>query len=284
MKKLIVIAAAVAFVSFGVQVMASPPVEPPKEGFVISTTTDIECLGTMEESESYNTTYFAGATGDGPNSLAPATGGAFNRGAEVAYEQDFKAIDGLTRFVKDFDADSHDAPNLEVSKAIGYVADPASSAAVATHEEKVGLSVVAAGDDGVNFSGLLSLCPWVTTTTYPATNEGIAAGNSFKVTAIDGFTSDSEVISTEIPKLTHEVDATNDEGGFAGIGEISAAFVVELFEGDSQFDGENVPGIQSRTTYEEFASASGVWNFSKDMEYQSTFPSLGLANPFNRVP
>jgi hypothetical protein len=204
----------------------------------------------------------------------------------VAYEQEFKAIDGLTRFVKDFDADSNDDPNLEVAKAIGYIADPESLAAVATHEERVGLSVVAAGDGALNFDGLLSLCPWVTTTSYPATNEGIAAGNSFKVTAIEGFTSNSEVISTDIPALTHNVDASNDEGGFAGVGDISAAFVVELFEGLTGFDqgDDGPPPIQSRTTYEEFASASGVWNFSKDMEYQATFPSLGLANPFNRVP
>jgi hypothetical protein len=123
----------------------------------------------------------------------------------------------------------------------------------------------------------------VTTTSYPATNEGIAAGNSFKVTSIGGFTSNSEVVSTDIPQLAHNVDAD-------GVGDISAAFVVELFEGLTGYDVGDPedpaapPPIQSRTTYEEFASASGVWNFSKDMEYQATFPELGLVNPFLRVP
>ncbi len=293
MKRLFAIVVAVALVTFGAQVMASPPVGPPKEGFLITTNTDIECFGTVEEKEAYNWTYYQRADNDpdgtgpnGGNPLRPRTGGAFNRGAEVAYQEDFKAIDGITRFVKDFSADSHSEPNLQVAKVIGYLADPESPAAQATFTEKVGLSVVAAGDGGLNFSGLLSLCPWVTTSSYPATNEGIAAGSSFKVTAIQNFNTQSEVVSTDIPNLTYTVDAFNKEGGFAGVGEIKAAFVVELFEGAGAYQGRDAgaPPIQSRTTYTETASAKGIWNFTKTMEYQSQFPELGLANPFLRVP
>lgn len=298
MKRIVAMIALAAMFAFVGTTFASPPVEPPKEGFLITTNTDIECFGTVEEKESYNTTYFARSTGGGPNSLQPRTGGEFNRGAEVAYSEDFKAIDGITRFVKDFAADSHNEPNLQVAKVIGYLADPESPAAQATFTEKVGLSVVAAGDSGLNFSGLLSLCPWVTSSSYPATNEGIAAGSSFKVTAIQNFNTQSEVVSTDIPNLTYTVDAFNKEGGFAGVGEIQAAFVVELFEGADRWvevPGEGpaerdgrvpgpVPPIQSRTTYTETASAKGVWNFTKTMEYQSQFPELGLANPFLRVP
>ncbi len=219
MKRLFAIVVAVALVTFGAQVMASPPVGPPKEGFLITTNTDIECFGTVEEKEAYNWTYYQRADtdpdGDGPNGgnpLRPRTGGAFNRGAEVAYQEDFKAIDGITRFVKDFSADSHSEPNLQVAKVIGYLADPESPAAQATFTEKVGLSVVAAGDGGLNFSGLLSLCPWVTTSSYPATNEGIAAGSSFKVTAIQNFNTQSEVVSTDIPNLTYTVDLRGQHG------------------------------------------------------------------------
>jgi hypothetical protein len=259
--------------------LGAPPVPGPAEGFIISTSTDIECIGTVRESSSYNSTTYAG---DGP--LAPATGGGYNSGSEVAYKSDFRAIDGFTRFVKEFSADSNTAPNLESSTAIGYEADPSSPAALATFEEKVGISVVSAGQNGLNFSGLLSLCPWATSFGSGATNTSVAAGSKFNVTSINNFTSEAEATTTDVPSLSYAVNAFDREGGFAGVGDIAASMVVEIFESGEAFDGTTTPPLQSRTSFEESASASGVWNFSKEMDWGSRFTGIGSGNPFTQVP
>jgi len=181
-----------------------------------------------------------------------------------------------------------------VFKLIGYEADPDNTASLAIHEERVGLAVVSAGGDlGPNLGGLLSLCPWVVDGgEYPATNEGIAAGSTFKVTELENFTTRSQVTSTDIPNLQYEVDAPY------GVGTIEASFIVELWEGRDVWGQEDrswpgpiipiatgtvqlpVPDLMSRTTYTEYARADGVWDFYKSMEYQSTFPELGILNPF----
>jgi len=289
MKKLFVLAVALAFVVVGAQAFASPPVKPPAEGFIISTETAIECDGTVKESESFNWTYFEGykqgniiAYGAGTSAAAPyyaAPGYGWQEGAQIAYQQDFSAVNGVTSFIKDFAATTQSIPNLTVNKIIGFTANPG-NAGLATHTEKVGMSIVSqGGSQGLNFAGLLSLCPWaVEGGNYPATNEGIAAGSSFKVTEIQNFNTTSTVTTTDIPKLKYVVDAPY------GVGDISAKFVVELFEAPKKAVLGVVPPLESRTSYSESASASGVWSFKKTMSYESAFPAFGTINPFNSVP
>jgi hypothetical protein len=150
------------------------------EGYVIRTTTDIEATGTVEESARFKSTYFEGGPAGGNPEAIGVLANGFSRGAEVAYEFDFKAIDGQTRFLKDFDANFYDTPNLEVDSIFTYLADQNSLAAIASYEEKVGVSYIDAGDSALNFAGLLSLCPWVSSSSYPAKNVSIAAGVSLK--------------------------------------------------------------------------------------------------------
>lgn len=64
MKKIGILAFALVFVASGA-VMASPPVPPPVEVNTISTVTDIQCIGTVLESESY-TRRWIGATDGNP--------------------------------------------------------------------------------------------------------------------------------------------------------------------------------------------------------------------------
>jgi hypothetical protein len=333
--------------------LASPPVAPPPEGFIITTTTDISATGDVVENERYNWTYFegwgtgpfypngyvpvgaygCGPLGNFPDVCVPKAWGdptdpgfwagvgqyivnerGFSEGAEIAYTQSFKAIDGVTDFYKTFQAYSHpDAAagqeNLMVHKEITYTAtDPAKG--YAEHTEKVGLSVVSMGKAAGNgienpAEGLLSLCPWAASSGgsadggYPATNEGIAAGSHFKVTAIQGFTSDSLVNSTALPMLSYNVTA------MSGTGLIEAGFVVDLWEAPKGFVWEPAvanencidcdccgcnprtqdggpwilpqaygpPPLASRTSYKEYASADGTWSFTKSVKYQSVMPS-----------
>jgi hypothetical protein len=310
---------AVLFAVLGAGAFASPPVDPPTEGFVIFSKTAVLCDGTVAESERFHWTYFetedisvpacAGAADPEENPILGRPG--FREGAEIAYEQDFKAVGGKTLrlrsvpgyytvFEKDFLATSHGVPNLAVRQAIEYNADPAGNG-YAIHTEKVGLSVVSrGGDKGLNTGGgLLSLCPWATETGgergsgYPATCEGIAAGSSFTVTNIRGFRSESGVTSTDVPVLTYAADA------LSGRGAISAGFVVEIWESTGQWGSRGSepggglvlpdasPPSASRTSYKEYAAAQGLWAFAKKVGYQSTMPGASTfipINPFVQVP
>lgn len=297
---------------------ASPPVKPPPEGFVIITTTLIACEGMVTETEKFHWTYF-----EGTGNLKPVDEGTdvcgspiltapgFQEGAEIVYEQDFRAVDGTSSrlrsvagygilFEKNFRATSHGIPNLAVRQAIEYNTDPAGSG-YATHTEKVGLSVVSCGGGETNptAGGLLSLCPWGAngsggeTTGYPATNEGIAAGSSFRVKSIRGFTSEARATSTEVPALTYMVDAA------AGRGLILAGFMVELWEGAHRWGShetgvcdagqyprgvyavDDPPAVLSRTGYKEYAAADGQWAFAKKVAYHSTLPGANGQNVVN---
>jgi hypothetical protein len=367
MKRLRLLWIGVVFLFLCAQAMASPPVAPPPEGFLITSETNFAGEGKLTESEKFNWRYFEGVGNIGAETVAMRCQGdpvclkewydyfslilpvepdvaadiadryiqeqGFQQGAEIAYQQDYLGIDGKTVFIKNFKADSHNAPNLTVDKQIGFEAS-AGGKGYATHLEKVGLSVVSQGgqlDSGVGGSaaGLLTLCPWggsgnrATTNNgcgecgclpesgcgtpsrqgcdYPATNEGIAAGSSFKVTNITGFTSNTSVTSTDVPALAYAVRAPS------GRGHIEAGFVVELFEGagcwrqrdlfcymgccDFQSDmmvQDPVPPVSSRTSYKEYASADGVWSFTKQVSYRSLMPAGASSSsgtfPFNQVP
>jgi hypothetical protein len=318
MKKLVMLSIVVAFVLLGAQAFASPPVKPPVEGFIITSETDIKADGDVTESERYDWTYFEGVGNLGatlgscfqfPGGPACATDCilqlGFAEGAQIAYQQDFAAIDGTTNFKKTFTAVSNTTTtvpdNLIVDKDITY--DNLGGSGNATHLEKVGLSVVSVGSAGGETlnpaDNLLSLCPWATSTRgstpgYPPTNEGIAAASEFNVKNIV-FASNSSVNSTNNPALKYDVVAT-------GEGSISAGFVVELWEGaagdvwgsiptgtqgcETCFIREPVPQLASRTSYSEHATADGVWSFTKKVSYESVMPTGTQAStfPINQVP
>jgi hypothetical protein len=71
MKKIGILAFALVFIASGV-VLASPPVPPPVEVDTISTVTDIQCIGTVLESESY-TRRWIGATDGNPKAQVVGT-------------------------------------------------------------------------------------------------------------------------------------------------------------------------------------------------------------------
>jgi hypothetical protein len=264
MKKFLMLSLVVAFALLGTQAFAVPPVENGPEGFIIHSFTkiinDVDADGrnSTSETEKYNWTYFEG-WGKGvfypdgsaqfacvgsncPEGAVSQLG--FTEGAEVAYSQTFEAKDGYTTFEKTFDALSDPEPgqnNLVVNKKITFEQDPITKG-FAKHEEKVGLSVISMGAPdtvGNPASGLLSLCPWAADGDgtpgggYPPVNVGVAAGSSFNVTKIV-FESNSVVNSSINPFLSYDVTAV-------GEGTISAAFVVDLWEGPEGYIWGAIP-------------------------------------------
>jgi len=261
--------------------------DPPVEGFVIKTATNIRCIGYTTEDEVYSWRY-----GDGEIDLSDpsmVSGGA----AEILYEQHLRARKGDLSFMKDFMATSDEQPNLKVSKIFGYTASGTSPATMLTHEEKVGMSNVNYGGIllGENQTGFLTLCPWATPSggdqILNAYNLGVAAGSSMRVTRVSA-TTETQVNTLYLPGLSYKITAE-------GKGDISAGFVVDVFEGTSPFLPRSLvpcavdspPPLQSRTQYKEYASASGLWSFLKNMNFTSTLQTSGAAGPawpFDQVP
>jgi len=302
MKKLAILAAVAMVMAFVTAGWASPPVPPPKEGFVITSTTAIECLGTVTETEDYDWTYYAVEDPTRPLEGNPvpiqdpenpdAILGA-DQAAQIRYTEDFVALNGFTQFNKSLGATTYptdENPNLEVQKNVGYIAFTDDPLAEATMVERVGMNVVATGDVlRAGFAGLLSLCPMGVTeaeANLPATNEAIAAGNTFKVTALQNWSSNSQVTTTALPELQMAVSATlAAEGSFAGIGSIGTTFIVQVLEGVGQ-GSAGVPTI-SEVNYSDSSTAAGVWNFEKFMAYNSAInPRIlpSFPTPFGSLP
>ena len=237
MKK-VILTIAVAFVfAFVGSVWASPPCPPPEEGYVISTTTAITCVGTTVEKQSFTDTHAfqldaaadAGIAGLDENETI----------SRIRYEEEYRGYGGFTVFNKDFDAKSHDTPNLEVDKAIGYVSNGVPGS-VASFDERVAIEVVSAGTDipaGPQFAGLLAMCPWATVGDgFPATNEGVAMGSSFSVNAGGSISvlthTDAEV--TENVALAYGINAVGANAT------VSAGMLASLWEGSTTADPEAV--------------------------------------------
>jgi hypothetical protein len=283
MKKVILVMAVAIMFAFTGTVLASPPVPPPFEGFLISTSTDITCTGEVNEDEMFewhwNNDNAAGTT----NGIgAPLDAGESE--ARIVYNEEFRSNNSLlegtvpTEFDKDFVANSHpdDGQNLEVDKTIGFTSN-GDAGSTATLTEEVALEIVSAGGGtvGGGFAGILALCPWNVTVAgaFPATNEGIAMGSQFNIPNIlaDGgpgaisFVSATDAFATEQVELGYEVTAT-------GRGQIQAEMIARLYEGSSALaTAGDVPALNSEATYQQVSEANGIFSFHKEMVYQSIF-------------
>ncbi len=306
--------------------LASPPVAPPVEGFGISTSCDVEVAGDFIEHDSFTWTYVADTTTEGQRALWHGTyeiplssvdplflfvGG---QAAEVRYVNKLDSVDSsVTQFNKTFVAQSDDVPNLIVSKDFGYEASQTSMIANAADKERIGLSIVANGDDPTvhlttNFLGggggggtgepgvgnMPSLCPWISDEPIPATNEFIAAGSSISTTHQMVSHTASDVTATVVPTLNHSISAE-------GAGTATAQMRAQLIEGDDSVGAEVtrtiifpqppfydyefvVPNLISKTVYDEKTSASGVIDkFNKSMHYHSTIPQWQMPEPWYGV-
>jgi len=285
MKKVILVLAVAAVFAFSGTVMASPPVCPPFEGFLIETNTNVTVVGNMSEEETFDWTWNNDYCEEESNGLGNPTSNGLQEGESVgriAYEEDFDSFNGLaaeeTTFVKDFSANTHPDGNynLEVTKDIGYTSD-GTAGHHANFTEIASEEIVSAGGMTAavsSLAGILKLCPWTTssTATWPATNEGIAMGSAFSIPAtlsngdageID-FHSETEVGVSKGVLMNYKVDPAT------GNGLIQAEMVARLWEG-STAGTTNATPLNSVATYTEKTVADGIFTFRKSMSYKAKF-------------
>jgi hypothetical protein len=287
MKKVILVLAVAAVFAFTGSVMASPVVCPPFEGFYIETVTDVTVYGDLAETEKlewrWNNDDCQGTTNDAFNDLQ-----VNESVARMTYSEEFDSYNGLahgdgvvpTTLEKTLVASTHllsSDNNVDVEKDIGYQSD-GGAGSQADLTEKSSLEIVSAGGNlgGATalFPGVLALCPWATTSTteWPATNEGIAMGSRFHVPSqlANGdpgyitFASDTELNATEVVSMHYDVTAD-------GKGVMEAEMIARLWEGSEPDNGEDVPALNSKATYEEYVKADGIFQFHKGMTYRAEF-------------
>jgi hypothetical protein len=284
MKKVILVLAVAAVFAFSGTVMASPPVCPPFEGFLIETETSVNVIGNMSEEESFDWTWNNDYCQEGTSGIDDNELVENEIVGRISYTEDFDSFNGLeaeqTTFNKEFTANSHPdgSANLTVEKDIGYTSDTIAGHH-ASFKEIASEEVVAAGGEFAGqgmFAGVLALCPWATTssdTPWPATNEGIVMGSKFAIPAVlsNGdagyidFASDTEVGVTKGVYMTYDVTAT-------GKGLMQAEMIARLWEGSTAATAGNlVPALNSKTTYTEKTVADGIFDFHKGMLYRAKF-------------
>jgi hypothetical protein len=170
-----------------------------------------------------------------------------------------KALDGETVFVKDFGIDTGDAPNLNVMTSIGY---KAGEIGALSYDEHVGMTIIA----NPTATGDVILCPFASAAVpmLPASCEEVSAGSNMMVTEVLATTI-AKVGITESPvSLDYWITATCSGGaGTLAHGRIAAEFSVFAEAGSAGTD------LGSRLTHYEKSSANGLWEFSKEMGYES---------------
>lgn len=289
-----VVLAFVLMVSAGLA-MASPPVPPPTEGFNITTTVDCEMsAGDFTETEGFTWTWVRDMDTEWviiPSTLAyPGVDQWLEysgRAAQIRYTEEMQSTDtSLFQFKKGFVAASDGADtagnNLSVDKNYGYVASEASLIANAENKERVGLSIVAYGDDA-GLDDMPSLCPWASADVIPATNQFIAMGSDTSTTSVMVSDTETTAVATRAPEVDHSISAV-------GVGMAQGLMKVALMEGDDYYDpifdpmiGLD-PNFVSKTDYSEKSTASGtIEKFSKAMHYHSTIPQWQMPEPWYQL-
>jgi len=275
---------------------ASPPVQPPNETSIITTTVAIECHGTVTEVENLDAAYsfipdssnITEDNGDWGDDLAQE-----ERVAQIQYSENLKAVDGFTQFTKDFKWDGETAPNLAVDKRIGYVEDKSSTISWVDNTENVAMTIVTEGDDNRVGEDVAALCVWAQGVCIPPTNELVAAGSQLYMVDLVSATTKTSVSTTESPRLAHRITATGIEGygayvdtvlgpegtldGPYGVGTVSAGMKVSSQEGRGcNYDNDSYYPQAGQLTYDEMTTAKGFWDFDKSMTYQSQIVDVNI--------
>jgi hypothetical protein len=178
---------------------------------------------------------------------------------KVTYNENLKALDGETVFVKDFGIDTGDAPNLNVMTSMGY---KAGAIGALSYDEHVGMTIIA---NPTATRGVI-LCPFASAAVpmLPASCEEVSAGSSMVVTDVLATTITKVGITESPVSLDYGITATGSGGaGTLAHGRIAAEFSVFAEAGSAGTD------LGSRLTHYEKSSANGEWEFSKEMGYES---------------
>ena len=179
-------------IAFSGVALASPPVPSPSETENLKITTTISCNGMVVKSEGLVLEIDSGDLLDNPPLASDKIYGS------IGYDEKMMGLSGDTDFDKCFNVDTGTAPNLAVTKTIGYKSGDLGSL---SHAEVVDMSLISSGS-------------WV----Y------VAAESSMSMTKVQA-TTETNVVITEAPvslgyKITAEgkgsvsagVDASVEEG------------------------------------------------------------------------
>jgi len=257
-------------------VSAIPPSEDP---FLIETSTDITCSGSVTESVSFDWAYTNKNLSD--NTLTND-----ERVAQIRYDEHTSATGGYTEFSKDLTADGLNVPNLHVDKKVGFIANQSMTGGLDSTED-AGIFIVSEGITGGG-SGTGGLCIWAQHACVPPSCEIAVAGSQLKdVTRVNSHTITS-VQTSESPRLHHEITAKGAMMGDnrtygAGTGTVSAGMKVDVREGNNC--NNTVHPLGSRLRYTTISTATGRWNsFAKSMTYTSAIPALQIPGQYPLFP
>lgn len=271
----IVVMAASACILFMMLSLAQPvsAIPPSEDPFLIKTSTDITCSGSVTDSVSFDWAYTNKNLSD--NTLTND-----ERVAQIRYDEHTSATDGYTEFSKEFTADGLDVPNLHVDKKVGFIANQSMTGGLDSTED-TGIFIASAGITGGG-SGTGGLCIWSQHACVPPSCEIAVAGSQLKdVTRVNSHTITS-MQTSESPRLHHEITAKGAMWGdnqTYGAGTVSAGMKVDVREGNNC--NNTVHPLGSRLRYTTISTATGQWNsFAKSMTYTSAIPALQIPGQY----
>jgi len=277
----IVVMAASACILFIILSLAQPvsAIPPSEDPFLIKTSTDITCSGSVTDSVSFDWAYTNKNLSD--NTLTND-----ERVAQIRYDEHTSATDGYTEFSKEFTADGLNVPNLHVDKKVGFIANQSMTGGLDSTED-AGIFIVNEGITGGG-SGTGGLCIWSQHACVPPSCEIAVAGSQLKdVTRVNSHTITS-MQTSESPRLHHEITAKGAMWGDnqtygAGIGTVSAGMEVDVREGNNC--NNTIHPLGSRLRYTTISTATGQWNsFAKSMTYTSAISALQIPGQYPLFP
>jgi hypothetical protein len=266
----VAIAMALTIVFSGVA-LASHPVPPTKETETLDITTNIKCNGSVVESQRLSLEIGSKNLLDNP----PLANN--EKYGKIGYNEKMIGSNGTTEFDKTFVVDTGTAPNLNVTKNIGYKSGALGSI---SHAEEVGMKAIAqakaAVPGGETCTGSANhsewkqkLCPFKhcdPTPGKPAVPGSCEEVNTF-----------SKIVMTDVQAETHtEVGITGVSGDPVKlnykIDAVGTGFVVagvDLYVDD----GRGAAGLGSKMSYKEKSIGYGESvNFTKEIGYKSVYP------------
>jgi hypothetical protein len=260
-----VVAIAMALtIAFSGVALASHPVPPTKETETLDITTNIKCNGSVVESQRLSLEI------DSANLLDNPPLAAGEKYGKIGYKEVMIASNGSTEFDKTFKVDTGTAPNLNVTKNIGYESGDLGSL---SHEEQLRMKVIANAKPGAGGNTTAwdkfepwkqKLCPFKgptgpTGTAVPGSCEEVNTFSKIVMTEVNATTETSVGITNDPVNLNYKIDAV-------GTGLVIAG--VDLYVED----GRGAAGLGSKMSYKEKSIGYGKnVNFSKDIGYNSVY-------------
>jgi hypothetical protein len=255
----VAIAMALIIAFYGVAT-ASYPVPPTSETENLDITTTIISNRMVVESEGLGLEIGSGNLLDNPPLANDEIYG------KIRYDEKMIGLNGTTNFSKVFSVDTKTAPNLAVTKNIGYKQGELGSLSYAEQVE-LEITVRDAPEDDDTFDLVKQLCP------FDWTWEGADRATT-KLGNCEGVNTYSEMVVTEV-LATAETNVGITEGDPVSLGyEITAEGDGFVAAGVGVYaeDGRGGHALGSRWIYNDKSIAYGEFTFCKDVGYLANQP------------